>query len=500
MHLRDLLADIRNVEWRGERDLRIRGLAYDSRMVRSGYLFVALKGLHADGASYIPQALERGAVAVASEDSRQPLRGTASLTVPDGRRFLAEAARGFYRDPASKLRLVAITGTNGKTTTSYIADSVLRAAGLRTCVVGTIGRKIGDRPFPTEHTTPEASDLMSFLREAVRAGCTHGSLEVSSHALALKRVYGTKFSVGLFTNLTQDHLDFHGDMESYFEAKRLLFTPAGGNEIEAAVINIDDPYGRRLASGTACPILTFGSKPEADVQFLGSTMWTDGSEIRLATPAGEKVIRTCLVGRPNAYNIMAATAAAFALGIDADIIVRGIEAAPTVPGRLEPVAAGQPYPVFVDYAHTPDALENLLLTVSGLPHRRIILVFGCGGDRDRTKRPIMGEIAARLSTHVIATSDNPRTEDPLAILEQIEAGLRSGPASCEVVPDRRAAIGRAVAMAHEDDVVVIAGKGHEDYQIVGARTFAFDDRTVAREMILQMSNVEGAKSPRELHQ
>jgi UDP-N-acetylmuramyl-tripeptide synthetase len=489
-----MLAEIPVVEFTGTPDVRIRGITYDSRLVRDGYLFVALKGEHSDGALFVPQAIERGAVAVASELRLRPTPGTAALRVVDGRKFLADASRMFFQDPAARLKLVAITGTNGKTTTSYLVDSVYRRAHLRSCLLGTIGRKIVDQPFPTQHTTPEASDLTLFLREAVMAGCTHGVLEVSSHALALKRVFGTKFTVGLFTNLTQDHLDFHGDMESYYQAKRILFSPAGGNRIETAVVNIDDPAGRRLSGEVAMAQILYGWDPAADVRYVGSDMRADGTVLRLATPAGDLLIRTSLVGRPNTYNIMAAVGAALSLGIDGEIIREGIEAAAKVPGRMEPVDGGQSFSVFVDYAHTPDALEKLLQTVSDLPHRRIITVFGCGGDRDRKKRPIMGEVAARLSDFVVATSDNPRTEDPLAILEQIESGLKSGQAPYTVIPDRRAAIGHAISLADDGDVVVLAGKGHEDYQIIGTRAFPFDDRVVARELILESSTPRKARS------
>jgi UDP-N-acetylmuramoyl-L-alanyl-D-glutamate--2,6-diaminopimelate ligase len=490
MLLREILAEIPAVEFSGTPDVRIRGITYDSRLVRDGYLFVALKGERSDGALFVSQALERGAAAIASELPLRPAPGTAALKVADGRLFLAEASRVFFQDPASRLKLVAITGTNGKTTTSYLVDSVYRQARLRSCLLGTIGRKIVDQPFPTRHTTPEASDLMLFLREAVMAGCTHGALEVSSHALSLKRVYGTRFTVGVFTNLTQDHLDFHGDMESYYQAKRILFSPAGENRIETAVINLDDPAGRRLSAEISMHQLLYGWHADADVRLLESDMRADGTALRLATPSGELLMHTGLVGRPNTYNVMAAVGAALSLGIDKEIVRQGIEAAARVPGRMEPVDAGQPFSVFVDYAHTPDALEKLLQTVSDLPHGRIITVFGCGGDRDRKKRPIMGEVAARLSDLVVATSDNPRTEDPAVILEEIEAGLKRGPAPYRIIPDRRAAVGHAVSIARDTDVVLIAGKGHEDYQIIGTRAFPFDDRVVARESILESSNAD----------
>lgn len=493
--LRDMLAGMPAVEVSGRADVPVRGIAYDSRRVSEGFLFVALKGARTDGGRYIGEALRRGAAAVASESPVQAPPGTAALRVPDGRRFLARIARAYFDDPAARLKLVAITGTNGKTTTSYIVDAVFRSAGLKACVAGTIGMKIGDRAFPAAHTTPEASDLTSFLADAVAAGCTHGSLEVSSHALTQQRVFGTRFTLGVFTNLTPEHLDFHGDMESYFEAKRLLFSAAGGNELTIAVINADDPYGRRLAEHVPCPLLRYGYGTGTDVRFIDSDMRAGSTTLRLATSSGELELRTRLVGRPNIYNIMAATGAALGLGIGLDAIAEGIRTMTGVPGRMEPVDAGQPFSIFVDYAHTPDALENLLQTAAGLPHARILTVFGCGGDRDRTKRRAMGAIAGRKSDLVIATSDNPRTEDPLAILAEIEPGLREAPARYEIIPDRRAAIGRAVSLAEPDDIVLIAGKGHEDYQIIGNRTLPFDDRIVVREMLGSTKVRGGGSTP-----
>jgi len=484
--LRDMLAGMQGVETSGTADVRIQGIAYDSRKVRAGFLFVALTGEHTDGNLFVDQALERGAAAVASERPIQPASGTAALRVPDGRRFLAHISRIFFDDPAARLKLVAITGTNGKTTTSCLVDSVFRSNGLNSCVVGTIGIRLGERALPSTHTTPEAPDLYSLFGEAAAAGCTHGALEVSSHALALRRVLGMKFRVGVFTNLTPEHLDFHPDMESYYQAKRLLFTHAGENEIDLAVINCDDLYGRRLAREISRPFSTFGYAPEADVRPLQSVTRADATSLRLATPAGEFDLATRLVGRPNVYNIMAATAASLDVGMSLAEIARGIEQVPGVPGRMQPVDAGQPFAVFVDYAHTPDALENLLQTAAALPHNRIITVFGCGGDRDRKKRPEMGRIAASGSDLVIATSDNPRTENPEAILAEIEPGLRRGNAKWEVISDRRAAIRRAVQTAGAGDIVLIAGKGHESYQVVGHTTLPFDDCAVARESILQL--------------
>jgi UDP-N-acetylmuramyl-tripeptide synthetase len=405
------------------------------------------------------------------------------LTVPDARRFLAEVSDLFYGHPSEKLGLVAITGTNGKTTTSYLMDSIFRHAGIHACLVGTIGMRIGAKSFPSAHTTPESSDLTRFLHDAVKDGCTHGALEVSSHSLSLKRVFGTQFQAGVFMNLTRDHLDFHKDMESYFRAKQLLFSDPNGNRTQTAIINIDDPYGQRLEREIRCQTLSFGFDPNAKIHVLNHQSRVDGTDLTVQIPSGEIRYRLQLVGRPNIYNTMAATGAALALGIDAQAIQKGIEGLEGVPGRVERIDAGQPFTVVVDYAHSPDALENLLHTMAQLPHERLITVFGCGGDRDRTKRPIMGEIAVRMSDLVIATSDNPRSENPLEILKEIEVGMHQGPAPYKIVPDRRQAIEEAIFAARTGDVVVIAGKGHEDYQVLGDQTIHFDDREVARELI-----------------
>lgn len=492
MLLEEVLAQIPSAELTGDPRVCISGISHDSRMIKRGFLFVAVKGEKADGLHFLDQAIRRGAAAFASEDNPPANLDTPALKVSDARRFLAEVSRIFFEDPTSELKLVAITGTNGKTTSSYLLESIFCQANLRSCLVGTIGMKIGDLPFPASHTTPEAPALMSFLRQAVIGGCTHGALEVSSHALALNRVYGARFAVGVFTNLTPDHLDFHKDMESYYRAKRLLFVPEGGNQIDWAVINTDDLYGRRLASEVSCPLMRYGFVTGTDIHVRSQESYVDGIDLRIATPKGEFPVRSHLTGRPNIYNIMASVGAALCLGIEPELIRKGIETLESVPGRMELVDAGQPFTVMVDYAHTPDALENLLQTVSTLPHSSLITVFGCGGDRDRTKRPAMGEIAGRMSDFIVATSDNPRSEDPLAILNEIETGLRRVSNRYKLIPNRRKAIEIALSIARKGDMVVIAGKGHEEYQVIGTRAFPFDDRAVARELILELSSAEGA--------
>jgi len=493
MLLNELLSQIPDMEPGEYPQLRIEGIAYDSRRIKNGDLFVGIRGEKADGASFAVQAVERGAAAIASEESLNLETPVATVLVKDARVFLAEAARVLFHDPAAQIALVGITGTNGKTTTTYLMDAIFRKAGLRSCLIGTTGMRIGKQQFPCDRTTPESPDLLMFLRHAVMGGCTHGAVEVSSHALALKRVFATRFRLGIFTNLTQDHLDFHGDMESYYRAKRILFTDEGRNRIETAVINRDDPYGRRLASEATCPVLSYGFDPLAEVRAIEFHQRADGTDIVMATPEGPMEVKTGLLGRPNIYNVMAAVGASLSLKLAPDMVCMGIEGVEGVPGRMERVTAGQPFQIIVDYAHTPDALENMLATVRALPHGRLITVFGCGGDRDRGKRPLMGEIAARMSDLVIATSDNPRSEDPLEILSEIEAGLRQGPAAYKLVVNRRHAIELAIKSAQAGDAVVIAGKGHENYQIIGTRVYPFDDRAVARELIQKLPNARAVR-------
>lgn len=485
MLLRSALEQIPGINAAEIPDLHIQGISYDSRTCREGHLFVAMKGEKTDGARFIEQAAIRGAAAVAAEHPVSTSENIAAFTVSDAREFLADISRIFYRNPASRLKLVAVTGTNGKTTTTYLLDSIFSCAGINACLGGTIEMKAGSQSFRSRHTTPEASDLMQFLHRAVEAGCTHGSLEVSSHALSLKRVYGTKFRIGVFMNLTRDHLDFHRDIEDYFNAKRLLFSRENGNDLESAVINTDDPYGKKLADHFHRPVLRFGFNQDADIHVLDCKIRADGTDLTLATPGGEAAFKAGLIGRHNAYNIMAAVGAGLGLGIDLEKIRSGIESMEGVPGRFERVDAGQDFTVIVDYAHTPDALKNLLELVSQLPHKIILTVFGCGGDRDKSKRPVMGSIAVDGSNLTIVTSDNPRSENPLDIIRDIETGMHEGSGIYRIVPDRREAIEQAVAAAGRGDIVVIAGKGHEDYQIVGSSRNPFDDRQVARESIIK---------------
>jgi UDP-N-acetylmuramoyl-L-alanyl-D-glutamate--2,6-diaminopimelate ligase len=470
--------------------VQVSGIAYDSRRAGPGSVFVALRGQHADGTAFAPQAIARGAALVVAEspppDGATPVPW---VRVNDARLALALLADRFFGHPSGDLALIGITGTNGKTTTAYLLRSIFEATGNRCGLIGTVTYSLGGEERPAARTTPEAPDLQAMLREMVDHGCSAAVMEVSSHALAQHRVDGTRFAAGIFTNLTRDHLDFHGDMESYAAAKRRLFDmlPAGA----PAVVNADDPRGAALAAGRRA--VTYAVHRAADVTPAALSLSLDGLEFDATTPAGTLHLRSRLVGQPNVYNILAASGAAVALGLPLDAIERGIAALAGVPGRFELVTHGEEdVAVVVDYAHTDDALKNLLETARSLAPRRVITVFGCGGDRDRTKRPLMGAVASRLSDVVIITSDNPRSEEPGAIVDEILLGIPGGiqeeqrPARGSRVLrviDRRAAIERAVDLAEPGDLVVIAGKGHEKTQTIGDRTIRFDDVDVAREAL-----------------
>ncbi len=494
MNLRDLLTAIRPIALRGDTDREVASLCYDSRQAGPGALFVAIRGFHADGHHYIPEAIRRGAAAIVSEEQDPSLfldpqrgapqgTGPARIAVTDSREALALLATTFYGSPSRSLRLVGITGTNGKTTTAFLLHAILEAGGSTAGLLGTVHYRIGGEVRPAPHTTPESLDLQRLLSQMVAAGDRSAVMEVSSHALALSRVAGCAFDVAVFTNLTQDHLDFHKTMEEYFEAKLRLFgllKPGG-----VAVVNLDDPRGERVVARASDRVMTCGIQHHADVRAEQIRIDLEGIRLLARTPVGDIPVASSLVGQHNVYNLLAAVAAAVGLGIPPPQIQTGIMGLRQVPGRFETVDRGQPFTVVIDYAHTEDALSRLLATAKGLARGRLLTVFGCGGDRDRGKRPRMGEAAARWSDRVILTSDNPRTEDPLAILREIEPGLQGSGTPYEVIPDRRRAIARAIALARTDDLVVIAGKGHEDYQIVGTERVPFDDRQIAAEAIAE---------------
>jgi UDP-N-acetylmuramoyl-L-alanyl-D-glutamate--2,6-diaminopimelate ligase len=463
-------------------DLEISELVYDSRQVKTGTLFVAIRGEKTDGNKYISDVLGRGAAAILSEQEK-----TASIPaefpwiqVADARKALAISAANFYMRPAEVLKLTGVTGTNGKTTTSYLVDSILRAAGCEVGLLGTIGYRLVREALPAPNTTPESLDLQRYLAEIVRAGGTHAVLEASSHALAMNRLWGCPFAVAIFTNLTRDHLDYHKTFEEYFAAKRRLFECTGAAAPATGVINRDDEYGQKLA-GLASRTLTYGLEPGADITTRKPAVSLSGIEFVAETPSGKIEIRSRLVGRPNVYNILAAIGAGVALDLSGEVIARGIAQLSAVPGRFERIDMGQPFLVVVDYAHTDDALRNLLATAKELnTDGRIITLFGCGGDRDRTKRPLMGEAAGHASDIVVLTSDNPRSEDPLLIINDVIVGVQRTKAKLFVEPDRQKAIEVALDEARSGDIVLLAGKGHETYQVLRDRTIAFDDREVAR--------------------
>lgn len=468
-------------------DVEISEIAYDSRRVKPGTLFVAIRGEKTDGNKFVADATARGALAMISEEPRSSALPSNFpwVQVPSARKALAIAGANFYARPAEILKLVGVTGTNGKTTTSYLVDSILRAAGCEVGLLGTIGYRLVRASLPAPNTTPESLDLQKYLAQIVQAGGTHAVLEASSHALALDRLWGCPFAVAIFTNLTRDHLDYHKTLDDYFAAKRRLFEGTGGPPPAAGVVNHDDEYGRRLV-GLASRTLTYGMEPGADVTTRKPETSLTGIEFTAETPAGKIEIRSKLVGRHNVYNILAAVSAGVALDLPKEVIATGIAQLSAVPGRFERIEAGQPFLVIVDYAHTDDALRNLLATAKDLnPTGRIITLFGCGGDRDRTKRPLMGEAAGRSSEIVVLTSDNPRTEDPLLIINDAIVGIQRTKAKLFIEPDREKAIHLALDEARAGDIVLLAGKGHETYQVLRDRTIEFDDREVARRILTQ---------------
>jgi UDP-N-acetylmuramoyl-L-alanyl-D-glutamate--2,6-diaminopimelate ligase len=463
----------------------VSGLAYDSRTVKSGDVFVALRGQHADGATFARQAIDRGAVAIVSEEAAPEGVHVPWAIVADARLALALLAVTFYRDPSREMRVVGITGTNGKTTTAYLVAGIFEAAGVRCGVLGTVAYKIGDELREATRTTPEAPEVQALLREMVDRGCGACAMEVSSHALALRRVDGMSFAAAVFTNLTRDHLDFHASMDDYFRAKRRLFEMLPRNA--PSILNVDDPRCGSLVEAGGRP-LTYGMQRPADVKPGPVSFSLDGLQFDVATPRDTLHVRSKLIGKPNVYNILAAVATATALDVSSDAIEKGLYALDAVPGRFQTVSGpNDDVTVVVDYAHTDDALRNLLETARPLAHGRLITVFGCGGDRDRTKRPLMGAVAGRLSDVIVITSDNPRSEDPARIIEEIQRGItpdtRCERQSLLTIVDRRQAIARAVEIARAGDVVLVAGKGHEKYQVIGDRTLPFDDVAVAREAL-----------------
>jgi UDP-N-acetylmuramoyl-L-alanyl-D-glutamate--2,6-diaminopimelate ligase len=499
-------------------DVEVTGIACDSRFIRSGDLFAAIKGEHTDGSAFVREAVEKGASCVLADSKIAGVTVT-QVIVPDVRAALAKVADRFYGEPSKGINMVGITGTNGKTTAAYLVESILKEAGFNAGVISTVNYRYGGKTLPAPLTTPEAPKLQKILREMADSGVTHCIMEVSSHALAQKRVDGCRFGVKVFTNLSREHLDYHHTIEEYFDAKARLFKdPLLDTGSGVAIINIDNEWGEVLACRLkdSLKYSLVGDRKGADIFPVGFSVSGDGIVAEISTPYGQVMVSSPLVGEYNLYNIMAAVGVGSALGIDASIISKGINALMSVPGRLERVmdprvmdprvveprvmttgvSSGHGlngFKAFVDYAHTPDALERVLVALKGITKGRIITVFGCGGNRDRTKRPLMGEVSARLSTVTIVTTDNPRDEDPLDIIKEIEAGTkgvkRYGPEQniedkgYTVIPERRQAIAKAVSMARGGDTVLVAGKGHEDYQIVKGKYLPFDDRNVVKTMM-----------------
>ena len=484
------MAKALKAEFSGSGDSTVTDVTHDSRQARNGTLFAAIKGLTTDGHRFIDDVIRRGAAGVISEyDPPDDFQGL-WLKVPEAREALAKAASVINGDPSHQLDLIGVTGTNGKTTTTYLCFALAEAAGIKPAMLTTVEYRIGEKSEEAIRTTPEASDTNRFLRHAVDAGCKMAAMEASSQAIDLHRCDWLRFRVAIFTNLTQDHLDYHGSMEEYFDAKKKLFDARIGEAPGSSVINIDDTWGKQLVEDLRSKgqKVVITSQMDRNADFFASDVSVSlitGTSFSLITPKGERKVNSPLVGRPHVYNMLSATAAASELGYDLDSIVKGLNKCGGAPGRFERVMHDGDFAVVVDYAHTDDALLNTLKTARQLTAGRIITVLGCGGDRDKTKREPMGSVAGENSDLVFVTSDNPRTEDPMTIIRQVEVGVKATGTPYSLVSDRRDAINQAVASAHKNDVVIIAGKGHETYQIVGNEKFHFDDREVALEAISQ---------------
>ena len=496
--LTQLLAGLRGqvevLERRGDMSCPVYAITDDSRAVTGGSLFIAVKGERVDGHGFIEQAIKAGAAAVVAQIS------TASGSLPlvlvaDSRKALGLLGSRFHGDPSARLTMIGVTGTNGKTTTTYLCKALLEGIGRRVGLIGTVGYQIGQETFPAPHTTPVALDLQALLAKMVESGLTAAVMEVSSHALALDRTSGCEYDVAVFTNLTQDHLDFHQTIDKYFEAKLRLFTElAGGQKVgKRALVNMDDPRGKAVQAACPVPVWSYAIQNQADIKAKRVRLSLTGTVFTAETPAGSFSVESRLVGEHNVYNLLGAIGVALHDGAMPDQICEATAHITNVPGRFERVSSGQDFTVVVDYAHTEDALLRLLTAAQALKTDRIITVFGCGGDRDRGKRPKMGRAAVEYSDVVILTSDNPRTEDPMTILHEVEIGVRDAlvrrnHVQYHLVPDRRDAISTAIREARRGDMVLIAGKGHEDYQIIGTKKFHFDDREVAREAIQQLQD------------
>jgi len=482
MRLKDVLAGVSLLSFNGDETEDIQGIEYSSKNAQPGFLFAALKGVKRDGIEYVEEALLNGAVAVLSDQAKPENFSETWIQVSDTREALALSSANFYSHPSQKMKVIGITGTKGKTTITYILEEILKKSSFTPGVIGTISYRGPGMNVSAALTTPEAPDIQRILGEMHAHGVTHCFMEVSSHALDLKRVIGIEFDVVVFVNLSGDHLDYHQTMEKYFEAKKRLFFL--NHKKRTAVVNGDDPWGKKLILQLSKGTKTYGLEPGAMVRGENFVLNEKGIEATVIHPEGQLSVSSPLLGKPNLYNILASMAVALTLNLPISAIQKGIASLTGVPGRFEKIENSLGLHVFVDYAHTDDALKNLLETVRELNPKRIILVFGAGGDRDKTKRPRMGEAAGTLSDWAIITSDNPRSEDPLAIISDIEKGIKkTGTQNYEIIPDRRAAIEHALSLGEKGDYILVAGKGHEDYQILGDKTIHFDDAEVIREIL-----------------
>ena len=476
MKLKNLIDGFDSHICSGSIDVDVEGIAYDSRKVKEGYAFVCISGFKTDGHDYIQEAIKGGAVAIVAEKDVKLSEDITLIKTSNTRKALAFMSAAYFDHPASKMKLIGVTGTNGKTTTTYLIKSILEKSGYNVSLIGTVANIIGDKKLPSKNTTPESYDLQYMFNEMVKNHTDYCIMEVSSHSLALDRVAGCIFDIGIFTNLTQDHLDFHKTFENYFNAKLKLF-----KQSKKAAINIDDDYGTKIIENVDIPVLTYSESKESDIWATDIEITSNCSRFILRTKDDSVEINLSLPGRFNVYNALSAASACIAEGISLKLIKLGLEGVAGVPGRSEVIQSPKGYSVIIDYAHTPDGIVNILNTVGEYAKKRIITVFGCGGDRDKTKRPIMGEVAGKLSTICIVTSDNPRSEEPKAIIEDILPGINKTGCNFEVIVNRKEAIERALSIGEKDDVIAIVGKGHETYQILKDKTIHFDEREIIRD-------------------
>ncbi|MBU0478180.1 UDP-N-acetylmuramoyl-L-alanyl-D-glutamate--2,6-diaminopimelate ligase [bacterium] len=489
MKLQKLISDLESFTISGRKDIEINGIASDSNNVKSGFAFISIKGLKADGHNFINDAISRGAAALIVEKDVEVLEDITIIRVPDTKKILPTVADTFYNYPSNRMNIIGVTGTNGKTTTTYFIDQILRKAGHKTGIIGTINYQIGDRIIPAVNTTPGPIQLRALLNQMLEVNTEIAVMEVSSHAIAQRRIAGIEFDTCIFTNLTPEHLDYHETLGKYQDTKLQLFEQMGKNSkkntAKKAIINIDDPVSRRFIDACGVEVVTYGLNTNASVYATDIKSTLNGSCFRLHVSLDKSIdVKINLAGKHNIYNALAATSAALTFGLSLNEIKSGLESLKSVPGRFEKITTDAGFYIIVDYAHTPDGMKQVLSTARDLTPNRIITVFGCGGDRDRLKRPQMGRISSELSDYTIITSDNPRTEDPMKIIEEIIQGIKgTGRSDFETIPDRKIAIKRAINLAKENDLVMILGKGHETYQVLKDTVVPFDDRQVAKEIL-----------------